>query len=187
MLCSSSHKGLDECGSRCVSVGLELKRAGKPKDISPKYSSLLLPCCTHHVIDKELERRGDLTREKKAWMRDRHAAFRKDFSQVGTIVCSTCAFANASPVLEVLEHNVVLIDETGQACEPEVIIPVERLRSHPNFPASLISAGDHKQLPPQCESQAERDVWQFNLLERLFCVSGMSPVMLDTHSISHAS
>ena len=60
------------------------------------------------------------------------------------VACSTWAYANSAPVMSSRTHPFVLVDEAAQAAEPEVVIPMSRLRGVDGSPGRLTLTGDHK-------------------------------------------
>ena len=68
-----------------------------------------------------------------------------------------------------------LIDEAGQALEPQCVAPLSLLREN----GSLSLCGDHKQLPAFCNNQALKEHMQCSMLERLVHMPGLKHVMLN--------
>jgi len=94
----------------------------------------------------------------------------------------TCIACTGAYWLSSRTHPFVLVDEAAQAAEPEVIIPMSRLRGADGLPGRLTLIRDHKQLPPVCGNKCEEEHWQRSLLERLPSVVGLTPVMLNIQS-----
>ena len=69
----------------------------------------------------------------------------------------------------------VIVDEAGQATEPEALVSLNRATSK----SFLVLVGDHMQLPPHCESQRARDGGLgVSLFERLIMQLGIKRVTL---------
>ncbi len=84
------------------------------------------------------------------------------------VIVSTCISAGYLTSLGLKEHfNWVCIDESGQAMEPEVLIPIQAASSVQNK-ATLVLVGDPKQLGPIIRSPiAQSYGLNISLLERL--------------------
>eukprot|EP00768_Dysnectes_brevis_P005628 gnl/Dysnectes_brevis/4141_a5456_442.p1 GENE.gnl/Dysnectes_brevis/4141_a5456_442~~gnl/Dysnectes_brevis/4141_a5456_442.p1 ORF type:complete len:1882 (-),score=496.31 gnl/Dysnectes_brevis/4141_a5456_442:102-5747(-) len=94
------------------------------------------------------------------------------------VVCTTLASSRSKGFLDALAlvpngFDAVLIEEAGQAAEPECIMGL-------GFANFAVLAGDHQQLPPTVLSdQAEKAGFRRSLMERLVSSSTLSPQFLN--------
>ena len=167
-----SNEAVDVLVMQCAKLEVPVLRAGR--SVSTVYQSIVEPLCPERLMEKSLV--GRCKEDGNAWKKRRNEALREQLNTNAAIVCSTCGYANSDPVMSLKEYAFVLVDEAAQTAEPEVLVPISRLQVKTGR-LSLI--GDHKQLPAISNNKMEKERWQRSLLERLYAVAGMTPLMLD--------
>ena len=124
-------------------------------------------------------------RDGPAWKKHRYTSLRECLVAKPVVVFGTCGYANSMPVMAERKFQFVAIDESAQASEAELVIPISRLESSSTRPGRLCLIGDHQQLPAISNNPLETQRWSRSLMERLHSVAGMDPVMLETQYRIH--
>ena len=92
------------------------------------------------------------------------------------VIVTTCA-SSASPLLEKIQIDYLIIDEASQLTEPIALIPVTL------GPKSIILVGDHQQLPPTVGYLSSLEGYADSLFARMATL--LQPNLLDTQYRSH--
>lgn len=82
----------------------------------------------------------------------------KECIKTANVICTTNTNA-ASPYLDKVDFDLVLIDEAGQSTEPSCLVAISKAKK-------VILVGDHKQLPPTILSQDAKEL-SISLFERM--------------------
>ena len=97
------------------------------------------------------------------------------------VVCCTCSAAGGKKLSSIV-FDFLLIDEAGQALEPEALIPITRGAQR------VVLVGDHKQLGPHVANRsAATAALGISMFERLMNSAVVPSVMLNTQYRMHTA
>ena len=128
-----------------------------PDRITEKHSAALSPHVLYLILDLLLQRWSPSGQAYKNWKEFYTQEELKDI-----VVCGTLAGICAGLVLDHKTYATCLVDEAGQAAEPDVLRLPWRARR-------IILCCDHQQLPPNSQHPSMR----MSLMERLISKPGM--------------
>lgn len=121
---------------------------------------------------------------KQAWSKA-DAALKEAMSEIldrAHVICATCT-GSGDPSLGDRTFKCVIIDESSQATEPAVLVPLTRGSE------CVVMAGDSKQLPPTVISPRALSEFSLDvtLFQRVSSVNGVQSMLLDTQYRMHPS
>ncbi|CAH2350016.1 ATP-dependent helicase Nam7p [[Candida] railenensis] len=181
LVCAPSNVAVDHLAAKLDLLGLKVVRltAKSREDVESSVSHLAL----HNIVQQKAK--GKLKRLLK--LRDdlgvlNDKNYSSLFKAVKTaemnaindcdVICCTCVGAGDKR-LSNMKFRAVLIDESTQACEPELLIPITKGAKQ------VILVGDHQQLGPVIlEKKASDAGLKQSLFERLV-VLGHVPIRLE--------
>lgn len=188
LVCSPSNIAVDQLAERIHKTGLKVvrlcARSRENLDTSVEFLTLhkqletLRGAAELHKLQQLKEEMGELSSQDQ----DRYLSLKqvKEFQllQAADVICCTCISA-ADARLRKLRIRCVLVDESTQATEPEVIVSIVR------GVRQLVLVGDHCQLGPVilCKKAAKAGLSQ-SLFERLVML-GNRPIRLQVQYRMH--
>lgn len=181
LVCAPSNVAVDHLAAKLHQLGLKVVRltAKSREDVESSVSSLALHNLVNNTAKGELKkllklknRVGDVSdSESKSLMRAIRAAEINILAKCD-VVCCTCVGAGDRRLLT-MKFRSVLIDESTQASEPELLIPIVKGAKQ------VILVGDHQQLGPVILDKKAGDAGlKQSLFERLV-VLGHVPIRLE--------
>ncbi|KAI3404907.2 NAM7 [Candida oxycetoniae] len=187
LVCAPSNVAVDHLAEKLNMTGLKVVRltAKSREDVESSVSHLAL----HNMVDNsakgELKKLIKLKREVGELSSDDSQAYIKllrvcesRILSKADVVCCTCVGA-ADKRLAQLKFRTVLIDESTQASEPEVLIPIVKGAKQ------VILVGDHQQLGPVILDRKAADAGlKQSLFERLVFL-GHVPIRLEVQYRMH--
>ncbi|EDK45555.1 ATP-dependent helicase NAM7 [Lodderomyces elongisporus NRRL YB-4239] len=187
LVCAPSNVAVDHLAAKLDTLGLKVVRltAKSREDVESSVGHLAL----HNIVSKtakgELKKLlklknevGELSMEdSKSFIRNLRTSELKILSKAD-VVCCTCVGA-ADKRLAQFKFRTVLIDESTQASEPEVLIPIVKGAKQ------VILVGDHQQLGPVILDRKAADAGlKQSLFERLVFL-GHVPIRLEVQYRMH--
>ena len=189
LVCAASNAAVNHLASKLHSAGVRVVRyfsAAKSEDQSELEvpaevrMDAYLPKEGHEEFRRLLRLRKDVRlapKQDAEFKRLRKAPYLHALSQVQVVAC-TCSAAGDSFVGR-LRYRALLVDEAGQASEPELLVPLV------NGAERVVLVGDPKQLPPAIQSepakQAGLGVSSFQRLQQ----AGAPHIMLGVQYRMH--
>ncbi|KAI3653773.1 hypothetical protein MP228_001720 [Amoeboaphelidium protococcarum] len=188
LVCAPSNVAVDQMAEQIHKTGLKIVRlaARNRENIESNVDFLTLHSQVRNLeADTELhrlwklkEQQGELTRKDEETLKRLVRKNEKMFLAAADVVCTTCIGA-ADPRLKDLKFKTVLIDEAGQATEPEALVSIV------NGCKQLILVGDHQQLGPVViNKKAARAGFTRSLFERMVLL-GVRPIRLQVQYRMH--
>ncbi|ORZ31944.1 hypothetical protein BCR44DRAFT_1257892 [Catenaria anguillulae PL171] len=188
LVCAPSNVAVDHLTERIHQTGLKVVRltAKSREELDSTISFLTLHEQTrnsdHHPALKKLEQlkqeQGELSSadQKRYIMLKR--AVEQDLLSAADVICCTCVGAGDKRLMK-LRFRSVLVDESTQATEPEVLIPLVRGAKQ------VVLIGDHQQLPAVVmNKKAAQAGFGQSLFERLILL-GIRPIRLQVQYRMH--
>jgi len=192
LVCASSNVAVDNMAEKLASIkGLNVVRVySKAKEMFAKKGKVkLLDISLHKLAVEEEPELKELYQFKRYLLKQEHdhlinlkKTTEKRIIGRSDIVCCTCSAAGDERLNDI-DFKSLLIDECGQATEPEALIPISRVRG------KVVLMGDQKQLGPviECKCAAQSGL-KVSLFERLAKnPTGISFQVLDTQYRMHPS
>ncbi|AEF13567.1 hypothetical protein PICST_73544 [Scheffersomyces stipitis CBS 6054] len=181
LVCAPSNVAVDHLAEKLDSLGLKVLRltARSREDVESSVSHLSLHNLVNRTAKGELKKLlrlrnelGELSlSDSKSLIRLIRTSESKILAQCD-VVCCTCVGA-ADRRLSNIKFRTVLIDESTQASEPEVLIPIVKGAKQ------VILVGDHQQLGPVILDKKAGDAGlRQSLFERLV-ILGHVPIRLE--------
>ncbi|PVH14378.1 uncharacterized protein CXQ87_002511 [Candidozyma duobushaemuli] len=181
LVCAPSNVAVDHLAHKLDTIGIKVVRltARSREDVDSSVSELAL----HQQIERKappkvkrlmkLKRDGEkLSEGKEKLILNTTRKIETDIIQNAEVVCCTCVGAGDFR-LNGFNFRSVLIDESTQATEPEVLIPIVKGAKQ------VILVGDHQQLGPVIiDKKAGEAGLKQSLFERLIAL-GHSPIRLE--------
>lgn len=185
LVCAPSNVAVDHLAEKLAAVGIKVVRlmARLREDLDGPVETLVSSLTLQSkVLEKapanvrkyilNPETYDQVSKKLANKMRRRVKQLEEEIIQEADVVCCTCAGVGDKR-LDSYEFRTVLIDESTQATEPEVLIPIVKGAKR------LILVGDHQQLGPVILDQNAKDAGlQQSLFERLICL-GHVPIRLE--------
>lgn len=189
LVCAPSNVAVDNLAARIHSTGLKVVRlmAHSRENIETDVSALTL----HAQARAKQSKKGQALWQKQAsgkelTPKEKNRLFRslqqveKQILESADVICTTCVGA-ADVRLQGMQFPIVLVDESTQATEPEVLIPITAGAKQ------VILVGDHQQLGPVVvDKQACIAGLNHSLFERLVSM-GNVPLRLEVQYRMHPS
>ncbi|KAG1668439.1 hypothetical protein FOA52_015969 [Chlamydomonas sp. UWO 241] len=190
LVAAPSNVAVDQLAEKVSRAGLKVVRlcAKSREDVSSpcehltlhyQVQNLKLPGSDYFQKLALLKReKGGLSAEDEKKFRELRRRLETEILEHADVVCCTCVGAG-DPRLQNFRFQQVLIDESTQATEPEVLIPMMLGAKQ------VVLVGDHCQLPPviMCKKAAEAGLCQ-SLFERLRLL-GVKPIRLQVQYRMH--
>lgn len=187
LVCAPSNVAVDHLAEKLKLLGLSVVRvvAKLREDVESSASNLAL----HNIINKTAKGElksllklknelGELSVSDAKTLNKLYAAKEAKILAKCDVVCSTCVGAG-SYKLSKIAFRTVLIDESTQASEPEVLIPIVKGAKQ------VILVGDHQQLGPVIVDKRAADAGlKQSLFERLVLL-GHVPIRLEVQYRMH--
>lgn len=185
LVCAPSNVAVDHLTEKLAAIGINVVRlvAKSRESMDGAALATTLPYSLHEKtwklmlpeMKKLVKRRETQENVKKSKAAALQKALHKLEQQVlstAQVVCCTCVGAGDFR-LKGMKFRLVLIDESTQATEPEVLIPITKGAKQ------VILVGDHQQLGPVILDKNAADAGlQQSLFERLIC-HGQVPIRLE--------
>ena len=182
LVCAPSNIAVDNLMEKTHAVGLRVVRVdakGREYEFHPYLAELSL----HRIVLKReprlerLKEFGISKAERQELLQLKSVIEQKVLSEA-EVVCCTCSSSGDNRVI-VNEFQSLVIDECGQATEPETIIPISLTKGR------VVLVGDHKQLGPIVQSKkAWKQGYEISLFERLVTIN-CPLIQLDTQYRMH--
>jgi superfamily I DNA and/or RNA helicase len=93
-----------------------------------------------------LERRATLLHDWRTRLKSRAEQLRPELIRYADVVGATCIGIASLEGLEDLDFDLVIVDEAGQICLPDLLVPLVRAKR-------AVLVGDHQQLPPFVDNE----------------------------------
>lgn len=93
-------------------------------------------------------RRAKLLRDWRAHLEQPHAQLEPELIHYADVIGATCIGVAARETLEDLDFDVAIVDEAGQICLTDLLVPLARANR-------AVLVGDHQQLPPFVSNEAQ--------------------------------
>lgn len=186
LVCAPSNVAVDHLADKISKQGVKVVRltARSREDVE----SVLSPLSLHNLMRKSSKRlrtlqdkrnnpSGMLTTEYAEYDKLRRLEERKTLENA-EVICATCVGAGDRR-LDWMTFRAVLIDESTQASEPEIMIPIVKGAKQ------VILVGDHQQLGPVILNRKASDAGlKQSMFERLI-VLGHVPIRLEVQYRMH--
>lgn len=189
LVCAPSNVAVDNLALRIHQTGLKVVRlvARSREDLDTEASPLALHTQVRAQQSKkgrrlwEMQEAGkELSIKEKARLHRSQAQAEKQILKSADVICTTCVGAGDWR-LEDSRFPIVLVDESTQATEPEVLIPITLGAKQ------VILVGDHQQLGPVVvDKEARTAGLNHSLFERLVSM-GQVPLRLEVQYRMHPS
>ncbi|KAG9394994.1 UPF1 [Carpediemonas membranifera] len=190
LVCAPSNVAVDQLCEKINATGVKVIRfcAKSREFVQTAVEPLTLHYHVQHVHDpsrEELQRLqarkdegGSLPDDQEGKLRKLRLGLERDILKTANVVAATCV-SSGDTRLSKCRFKYVLIDESTQACEPEVLVPIVQGAEQ------LILVGDHSQLGPviMCKAAARAGLSQ-SLYERLVLL-GIKPHRLQVQYRMH--
>ncbi|MES1919775.1 Regulator of nonsense transcripts 1-like protein [Bonamia ostreae] len=190
LVCAPSNIGVDHLTAKIHATGLKVVRlTSRSREMVTSFVDFLylntLTDTLAKKIDSEVyklqqlkEMQGELSAsDRKRYFRSR-LKLEQELLENADVICATCVGAG-DPRLRDYRFKQVVIDESTQATEPEVLIPITKGAKQ------IVLIGDHCQLGPvvMCKKAASAG-FDRSLFERLVML-GVRPVRLQIQYRMH--
>jgi len=168
------------------SHGVEALRLGRPVKVRDELRDATLQShLERHPERKRLDRlreelshlKGDNYHEKLREIKLLESSMTTDIVRKARVICTTCIGAG-DPILADQYFPLVVIDESTQAIEPAILVPMTKGAQQ------VIFLGDHYQLPPTVKS-AKADQLKDSLFHRLVKEGNIKPFVLNSQYRMH--
>jgi len=93
-----------------------------------------------------LEQRSLLLNDWRNKLKKREEELYPELLQYADVIGATCIGVATSPHLNDVDFNLAIVDEAGQICLPDLLVPLVRAER-------AVLVGDHQQLPPFVDSE----------------------------------
>eukprot|EP01025_Chloroclados_australasicus_P031642 TRINITY_DN3197_c1_g1_i1.p1 TRINITY_DN3197_c1_g1~~TRINITY_DN3197_c1_g1_i1.p1 ORF type:complete len:1086 (-),score=127.84 TRINITY_DN3197_c1_g1_i1:961-3822(-) len=190
LVCAPSNVAVDQLAEKISDSGLKVVRlsAKSREAVTSPVEHLTLHYQVRHLdlpgreelrkLIQLKEELGELKREDEAKFKSLKKQVEREILKDADVVCSTCVSAGDQRVQN-FRFQVVLIDESTQATEPECLIPLV------HGAKQVILVGDHCQLGPviMCKKAAKAGL-SLSMFERLVLL-GIKPIRLNVQYRMH--
>eukprot|EP00002_Diphylleia_rotans_P028706 TRINITY_DN5798_c0_g1_i1.p1 TRINITY_DN5798_c0_g1~~TRINITY_DN5798_c0_g1_i1.p1 ORF type:complete len:1045 (-),score=214.30 TRINITY_DN5798_c0_g1_i1:796-3930(-) len=190
LVCAPSNVAVDQLAEKIHATGLKVVRicAKSRESVSSPVEFLTLHYQVKNLEDPEKselnklqmlkDEQGELSSADERKYKELKRSAEREILMNADVICSTCVGAG-DPRLSNMRFRHVLIDESTQATEPEVLIPLVLGAKQ------VVFVGDHFQLGPviMCKKAAASGLSQ-SLFERLILL-GMRPIRLQVQYRMH--
>lgn len=187
LVCAPSNVAVDHLAEKLSLIGIKVVRitAKSREDVDSSVSELAL----HKILDKRLPKKlrklieqkdngKVLTADENKMLMSGIRRVEKETIDKAQVVCTTCVGVSDNRLGDIPFRS-VLIDESTQATEPEVLIPIVKGAKQ------VILVGDHQQLGPVIlDKNAGEAGLKQSLFERLIAL-GHSPIRLEVQYRMH--
>lgn len=102
----------------------------------------------------ELERKANLLKDWREELEKPTDQLYPELLHYADVVGATCIGAATAKGLEAMDFDLAIVDEAGQICLPDLLVPLVRAKR-------AVLVGDHNQLPPFVDSEVQ--TWLKNL------------------------
>lgn len=187
LVCAPSNVAVDNLALRIQKTGLKVvrilarAREGIESEVSPLAIHIQLRARQSKKILSLWEKQDagkDLSPKEKGKLMRAQRAAEKDIINGADVICTTCVGAGDARLAGFL-FPIVLVDESTQATEPEVLIPITLGAKQ------VILVGDHQQLGPVVvNKEAQTAGLNHSLFERLVSM-GHVPLRLEVQYRMH--
>lgn len=187
LVCAPSNVAVDHLTEKLAQIGINVVR------LTAKLREDVESSANEHSLHKKVEQMASKETKRLLAMRDSDKGLPKKSQdklqrlllkleqlilEAAEVVCCTCVGAGDYRMRK-LEFRSVLIDESTQATEPEVLIPIVKGAKQ------VILVGDHQQLGPvNLDKKAGEAGLNQSLFERLICL-GTVPIRLEVQYRMH--
>lgn len=189
LVCAPSNVAVDHLTEKLAQIGIKVVRltARLREDVESTTSSHSLHKKVQRMAPKEVQQllarsqsEEGLSKKKQARLQRQITKLEQQILELAEVICCTCVGAGDFR-LSKMEFRSVLIDESTQATEPEVLIPIVKGAKQ------VILVGDHQQLGPvNLDKKAGEAGLNQSLFERLICL-GNVPIRLEVQYRMHPS
>jgi len=190
LVCAPSNVAVDQLTEKIHATGLKVVRlcAKSREAVSSPVEFLTLHYQVRHLdspdkselhkLQQLKDEQGELSSADEKRYKSLKRAAEREILQNADVICCTCVGAG-DPRLANFRFRQVLIDESTQATEPEVLIPLVLGAKQ------VVLVGDHCQLGPviMCKKAARAGLSQ-SLFERLVLL-GIKPIRLQVQYRMH--
>ncbi|WEJ93722.1 ATP-dependent RNA helicase [Yamadazyma tenuis] len=181
LVCAPSNVAVDHLTEKLASVGLKVLRlrARAREDIATAVEGYCLDYLLREKSKGELKKLIKLREEAGELDHKDRVRYEKLMTQESLrlldkadIICCTCVGASDTRLRNFIFRS-VLVDESTQACEPEVLIPIVK------GARQVILVGDHQQLGPVIPEKDAADAGLRQSLFERFIMLGHVPLRLE--------
>ena len=180
LVSSATNDGIDNIGSLCVDAGMHVGRVGFRDNVSEQFRARMAARCFFEEIEASMTANHH---PNKNWNATRRTKLEEKWKTT-PIMCATNVKSAEPPVVSAMYHNMVILEESCMSIVPFSLIPIVQCS-----PGGRISHfGDHKQLPPACNSTwAAENGLNVSLMESLQKLTGIESCFLDVQHRMHSS
>lgn len=187
LVCAPSNVAVDHLTEKLAQIGINVVRltAKLRENVESSTSSYSLHKKVEQMASTDLKKllakrdsKQGLNKKGEDRLRQSLLKLEQKILEGADVICCTCVGAGDSR-MRGMEFRTVLIDESTQATEPEVLIPIVKGAKQ------VILVGDHQQMGPvNLDKKAGEAGLSQSLFERLICL-GTVPIRLEVQYRMH--